>query len=103
VGNGTEVSLLKWLQKAEIPIHEVMSTKQGNILAHVPFNSKLKRSIIAVKHPSLEDTVRIYVKGAPEIVVSACKNTYDKEDAVTPEGEKYQRALKVPMSDNAKD
>jgi magnesium-transporting ATPase (P-type) len=43
------------------------------------------------------------VKGAPEIVVSACKNTYDKEDAVTHEGEKYQRALKVPMSDDAKD
>ena len=109
VGNGTEVSLLKWLQKAEIPIHEVMNSKQdketgrSNVLAHVPFNSKLKRSIIAVKHPSLEDTVRIYVKGAPEIVVSACRNTYDKEDAVTPEGEKYQRALKVPMSDDAKD
>ena len=57
VGNGTEVSLLKWLQKAEIPIHEVMSSKQdketgrSNVLAHVPFNSKLKRSIIAVKHP----------------------------------------------------
>ena len=43
------------------------------------------------------------MKGAPEIVVKACKNTYDKEDAVTEEGEKYQRALKVPMSDEAKD
>jgi len=43
------------------------------------------------------------VKGAPEIVVRACKNTYDKEDAMTESGEKYQRALKVPMSDEAKD
>ena len=51
VGNGTEVSLLKWLQKAEIAIHEVMATKAGNVVAQVPFNSKLKRSIIAVKHP----------------------------------------------------
>ena len=87
VGNGTEVSLLKWLQKAEIAIHEKMATKSGNVVAQVPFNSKLKRSIIAVKHPELQDTVRVYVKGAPEIVVNACKNTYDKEDAVTEEGE----------------
>ena len=43
------------------------------------------------------------MKGAPEIVVRACKNTYDKEDAMTESGEKYQRALKVPMSDEAKD
>ena len=103
VGNGTEVSLLKWLQKAEIAIHEKMATKSGNVVAQVPFNSKLKRSIIAVRHPELRDIVRVYVKGAPEIVVKACKNTYDKEDAMTEEGEKYQRALKVPMSDEAKD
>ena len=43
------------------------------------------------------------MKGAPEIVVRACRNTYDKEDAMTESGEKYQRALKVPMSDEAKD
>jgi len=24
VGNGTEVSLIKWLQDAEIPVHDVM-------------------------------------------------------------------------------
>jgi magnesium-transporting ATPase (P-type) len=69
VGNGTEVSLLKWLQAAEIPVHEVMALKAGKICAQVPFSSKLKRSIIAVELPDLQDTVRIYIKGAPEIVV----------------------------------
>ena len=71
VGNGTEVSLIKWLQEAEIPVHEIMAQRdQGNlVMAQVPFNSQLKRSIIAVRHPSQVDTVRIYVKGAPEKVV----------------------------------
>ena len=27
VGNGTEVSLIKWLQAAEIPVHEIMQQK----------------------------------------------------------------------------
>ena len=69
VGNGTEVSLLKWLQGAEIPVHEVMALKAGKVRAQVPFSSKLKRSIIAVELPDLQDTVRIFIKGAPEIVV----------------------------------
>lgn len=74
-GNGTEVSLLKWLQAAEIPVHEIMQQKyqEDVVLAQVPFNSKLKRSIIAIKHPKLHDTVRVYVKGAPEIVVMNCR------------------------------
>lgn len=48
VGNGTEVSLLKWLQDAEVAVHEVMQTKDGHVRAHVPFSSTLKRSIIAI-------------------------------------------------------
>jgi len=76
IGNGTEVSLIKWLQDAEIPVHEVMAQKEGRVLAQVPFDSKMKRSIIAVQHPYLSDTVRIYVKGAPEIVLQNCTSHY---------------------------
>ena len=49
-----------------------MAMKDGRVLAHVPFDSNLKRSIIAVHHPEMDNTVRIYVKGAPELVVNAC-------------------------------
>lgn len=76
IGNGTEVSLIKWLQDAEIPVHEVMAQKEGRVLAQVPFDSKLKRSIIAIQHPFLADTVRIYIKGAPEIVLQNCTSHY---------------------------
>ena len=79
VGNGTEVSLIKWLQEAEIPVHEIMDQRDeaNRVLAQVPFNSALRRSIIAVQHPTMADTVRIYVKGAPEYVLPKCQNHYN--------------------------
>ena len=49
-------------------------------MVEVPFNSHLKRSITAIAHPDLQDTVRIYIKGAPEVVIANCKNHYSSED-----------------------
>lgn len=102
VGNGTEVSLIKWLQSAEIPVHEVMASKEGRVLAEVPFNSKLKRSITAIEHPHLADTVRIYIKGAPEIVVPNCKNHYKSNDSATSDGLSFKSAEKIPLSEQDK-
>ena len=77
-GQGTEVSLIKWMQNAEEPVHEFMAQKYQDdvVLATVPFSSTLKKSIIAIKHPELYDTVRVYVKGAPEVVLPNCNYTY---------------------------
>jgi len=52
------------------------------ILATVPFSSTQKKSIVAVKHPVLIDTVRIYVKGAPELVIPNCLKHYDESGAL---------------------
>ena len=79
VGQGTEVSLIKWLQDAEIPIHEKMAMKDGRVLAHVPFDSNLKKSIIVIEHPELEQTVRIFVKGAPEVVIESCQFAFETQ------------------------
>jgi magnesium-transporting ATPase (P-type) len=49
VGNGTEVSLLKWLQAAEIPVHSIIKTKETAALkAQLGFNAEDKMSIVAV-------------------------------------------------------
>jgi calcium-translocating P-type ATPase len=77
-GNGTEVSLIKWLQGAEIPVHKLMLEREGRIKAWIPFDTKLKRSIIAIEHPQVEGTVRVYIKGAPETVVNNCVAAYDQ-------------------------
>ena len=107
IGNGTEISLIKWLQAAEIPVHEIMQSKQGRVLAQVPFDSKLKRSIVAVRHPEIQDTVRIYIKGAPEIVINNCSNQYKSSHKAEHENadgtrEIYQVANKVPLNDMEK-
>ena len=70
VGNGTEVSLLRFLQDADIPIHLLIQRKLGRIRASCPFSSEKKRSAVALEHPDSPQTVTIYVKGAPEVIVS---------------------------------
>ena len=104
VGNGTEVSLIKWLQNADVPVHEILASKEGRVLAEIPFNSKLKRSITAVQHPELQDTVRIYIKGAPETVVNNCKNHFTSEENLSfnDEGSSYKKAVKSPLSEQDK-
>ena len=77
-GNGTEVSLINWLQGAQIPVHKIMLEREGRIRAWIPFDTKLKRSIIAIEHPQVADAVRVYIKGAPETVVNNCVAHYDQ-------------------------
>ena len=79
-GNGTEVSLIKWLQGADIPVHKVMLEKEGKVKATIPFDTKYKNSIIAISHPQMEDTIRVYVKGAPENLVQNCSAFFDESN-----------------------
>jgi magnesium-transporting ATPase (P-type) len=76
VGNGTEVGLIKFLQEAEVPVHEIIKRKLGNILAQIPFSTIRKRSVVAMRLPETE-IVRVYVKGAPEYIVNKCVKTLD--------------------------
>ena len=50
----------------------------GIVRATVPFSSDLKKSIIAVQLPQNHghDTVRVFVKGAPEEVIPNCTRHY---------------------------
>lgn len=83
-GQGTEVSLIKWLQCAEEPVHEYMKEKfSGIVRATVPFSSTLKKSIIAIQLPQHHghDTVRVFVKGAPEVVIPNCSKHFEGQGA----------------------
>lgn len=72
VGNGTEVGLLKLLQDADLPIHNLINKKHGNILMRSPHSSENKRSAVAIQNPDRPDVVSIYVKGAPEMLINHC-------------------------------
>ena len=84
VGNGTETGFIKFLQDAEIPVHDQIKRKLGRVETVIPFSTLRKRSLTAVRHPDHDDFVRVYMKGAPEIVVTKCTRTYHIDGKVIP-------------------
>jgi P-type Ca2+ transporter type 2C len=79
IGNGTEVSLLKWLQNAEIPVHTMIKVKETpSLKAHHEFSADEKMSIVAVETENEYGTkiVRVYVKGAPELIIDGCHHKF---------------------------
>lgn len=69
VGNGTEVSLLSFLQDADHPVQHQVRGRPELMAYQIPFATEFKRSLTAIYHPEIEDTVRVYLKGAPEEVI----------------------------------
>jgi magnesium-transporting ATPase (P-type) len=76
VGNGTDVGMIKFLQDADVPVHDIIKKKFGRIETVIPLSPDRKRQTIAVRHPDMDDVVRIYVKGAPEYIIEKCKRTH---------------------------
>ena len=83
VGNGTDVGLIRFLQDANVAAHEIIKKKLGRIVTVIPFSPVTKRAIIAVRHPDLEDVIRIYVKGAPEYILDKCTRTHHVDGSRT--------------------
>lgn len=79
VGNPTEIAFIKFLQDANIPVHLHIKQKVGRIKMISPFNSMKQRSATAMINPSRPDTVSIYLKGAPEVVLGLCTTIRDHD------------------------
>lgn len=77
-GNDTEIAFLRWLQDAEVDVHGHMQGRQAVEVNRIALNSYTKRSIVAIKHPNMDDTIRIYVKGAPEVILGQCAYTFNQ-------------------------
>jgi Ca2+-transporting ATPase len=71
-GRGTETSMIKWIQGAEIPVEKLMLAREGRVRGWETFNSVKRASMIAVEHPQIEQTIRVYRKGAPEAIFAGC-------------------------------
>ena len=74
IGNVTEVGIINYLLASNYNCEEMLRQKEQSIeiLFHIPFNSKRKRQTTVIKHPSQEGKIRVYCKGAPEIVIEYC-------------------------------
>ena len=74
VGNPTECGLLSFLQDADIPAQLLIQQKLGRVKAQIPFSSVRKLSVSAVHHPTKQQQVVIYLKGAPEVILQYCQS-----------------------------
>lgn len=92
IGNNTEVALLKFLQAADIPVHDFIKDKIGFVEYQIAFSTIRKNSAIAIKYPE-HDLVRIFVKGAPEQLIYNCTSTYDFDGEVTHLNEEEQQRI----------
>lgn len=62
-----------------IPAFDTIRRKDDNILEIIPFNSGRKRATTVVRHPDDQNKVRIFCKGAPEIVIEYCDKIFDAD------------------------
>jgi Ca2+ transporting ATPase len=76
VGNGTDVGMIKFLQDAEVAVHDIIKKKFSRIESIIPLSPDRKRQLVAVRHPDMDDIIRVYVKGAPEKIIDKCTKTY---------------------------
>jgi len=68
-GNGTECGMLKFLQNNGHPIQDLIKEKVGRIRTFVPWTPIRKMETTVVVLPSDDDIVRVYSKGAPEVLL----------------------------------
>jgi magnesium-transporting ATPase (P-type) len=59
---------------AGVNVAEEIRKKDDRILEVIPFNSSRKRACCVVRHPSNDHLVRVFLKGAPEIVLNYCSS-----------------------------
>ncbi|MCM1137350.1 MAG: calcium-translocating P-type ATPase, PMCA-type [Duncaniella sp.] len=70
LGNPTEGALLLWLLDNGIDYRNIR--QEANVARELPFTTERKYMATVVEEPDGSET--LYVKGAPEIVMSLCKN-----------------------------
>ncbi len=71
-GNCTEQGLIRYLMDVGVDAFNLIQEKTDKILDVITFSSGRKRACTALKHPEDENLVRVFVKGAPEIVLGLC-------------------------------
>ena len=70
----TEVGLINYLVDAGFDAEAKLKERKDDVVPvfGIPFSSKRKRQTTVIKHPSQEGKVRVFCKGAPEIVIEYC-------------------------------
>jgi len=87
IGNPTEGALLLWLQKNNLDYLDIRSNIQ--IIDRLPFSTENKYMATVVFSDVLKKKV-VFVKGAPEILLSLCDTSADTKKSIESELTSYQ-------------
>lgn len=77
LGNPTEAALLLWLHKNDIDYLQLR--EKASVIEQLTFSTERKYMATLIESPSLNKKI-LYVKGAPEIVLSKCKDVQHEGD-----------------------
>lgn len=100
-GNCTEVGLINLLMFAGVNVAEEIKKKNDRVLEVIPFNSSRKRACCVVRHPDNDHLVRVFLKGAPEIVLDYCTKHINKQGEIVDLSEdKKQEIITGVISNN---
>ncbi|CAF0850043.1 unnamed protein product [Brachionus calyciflorus] len=74
IGNKTECALLGFIENLGLNYNSIRNSNPTNTFLKVyTFNSFRKSMSTCIKHPTLNNAIRIFTKGAPETILSNCK------------------------------
>lgn len=71
-GNGTECGMLKFIQNNGHAVQDLIKNKVGRVKTFIPWTPKRKMESTAILQPGDDNTVRVYSKGAPEVLLQKC-------------------------------
>jgi len=78
-GQPIEVGLVKFLFDNDLDVPQMLINRNLRTpkVHQLPFSQFHKRKVVIRKVDSVEDIVRVYIKGAPEYVIPFCNKTLD--------------------------
>lgn len=82
IGNVTECGLIRYLMDSGVACEELIShrTRASFKILDIPFNSSRKRATSVINLGN--GKIRVFVKGAPEIVIKSCHHYHSTEGRV---------------------
>ena len=78
-GQALEVGLMNFLvdNNEDVPTTFLNRNSQTPMMLQIPFDQYLKRKVVLRQVQGKPEIVRVYVKGAPELVMPLCNQTLD--------------------------